>query len=149
MDCKEIKPVNPKGNQLRIFIGRTDAEAGAPILWPPDVESRLLGKDPGAVKTEGRRRMENRMRWLDGITDSMNMNLSKFQEIVKNTIGVLQSMGSQRVRHNLATEQQLLVRTSVSVCRDPDKLGLNNLTLTATARVANLQDLMLGELRWT
>ena len=89
------------------------------------------------------------MRWLDGITDSMNMNLSKFQEIVKDTIGMLQSMGSKRVRHNLATEQQLFVRTSVSVCRDPDKLGLNNLTLTATARVANLQDLMLGELRWS
>ena len=48
--CKEIKPVNPKGNQPRIFIGRTDAEAKAPILWPPDVKSHLTGKDPDAGK---------------------------------------------------------------------------------------------------
>ena len=48
LDCKEIKPVNPKGNQPRIFIGRTDAEAEAPILWPPDVKNRLTGKDPDA-----------------------------------------------------------------------------------------------------
>ena len=47
---KEIKPVNPKGNQVRIFIGRTDAEAEAPVLWPPDVKSRLIGKDPDAGK---------------------------------------------------------------------------------------------------
>ena len=48
MDCKEIKPINPKGNQFWIFIGRTDAEA--PILWPPDVKSQLIRKDPGAGK---------------------------------------------------------------------------------------------------
>ena len=46
----EIKPVNPKGNQPGIFIGRTDAEAEAPILWPPDAKSRLIGKDPDARK---------------------------------------------------------------------------------------------------
>ena len=50
LDCKEIKPVNPKGNQARIFIGRTDAEAEAPVLWPPDGKSRLTGKDPDARK---------------------------------------------------------------------------------------------------
>ena len=48
LDFKEIKPVSPKGNQSGIFIGRTDAEAEAPILWPPDVKSRLIGKDPDA-----------------------------------------------------------------------------------------------------
>ena len=48
--CKEIQPVNHKGNQPRIFIGRTDAEAEAPILWPPDVKSRLIGKDPDVGK---------------------------------------------------------------------------------------------------
>ena len=48
--CKEIKPVNPKGNQSLIFIGGTDAEAEAPILWPPDAKSRLIGKDPDAGK---------------------------------------------------------------------------------------------------
>ena len=50
LDCKEIQPVNPKGNQPLIFIGRTDAEAEAPILWPHDVKSQLIGKDPEAGK---------------------------------------------------------------------------------------------------
>ena len=50
LDYKEIKPVNTKGNQFRIFIGRTDAEAETPILWPPDLKNRLFGKDPDAGK---------------------------------------------------------------------------------------------------
>ena len=61
-DSKEIKPVNPKGNQLWIFIGRTDADAEAPIFWPSDTKSQLIGKDPDAGK-EGRRiRGRQRMR---------------------------------------------------------------------------------------
>ena len=50
LDSKEIKPVNPKGNQPRVFIGRRDAKAEALILWPPDVNSQLIGKDPNAGK---------------------------------------------------------------------------------------------------
>ena len=50
LDSKEIEPVNPKGNQSRIFIGRTDAEAETPMLWPPDAKSQLTGKDPNAGK---------------------------------------------------------------------------------------------------
>ena len=53
LDCKEIKPVNPEGNQPSIFIGRTGAEAEAPVLWPPDLKSRLSGKDPEAGKDQG------------------------------------------------------------------------------------------------
>ena len=68
LDCKEIKPVNPKRYQPWIFIGRTDAEAETPILWPPGVKNWLIGKDPDARKGEGRRRRgQQRIRWLDGI----------------------------------------------------------------------------------
>ena len=56
LDCKESKPVNPKGNQSWIFIGRIDAETEAPVFWPPDMKNWLVGKDPDAGKVEGRRR---------------------------------------------------------------------------------------------
>ena len=78
VDCKEIKPVNPKGNQPWILTGRTDAEAEAPILWAPDVKSQLIGKDPDAGKDWGQeKRKWQRMRRLDDIIDSIDMNLSK------------------------------------------------------------------------
>ena len=76
LDSKEIKPVHPKGNQPWIFIGRTDAEA--PIYWPPDVKTLTLRK------IEGRRRREQqRMRWLDDITDSTDMSWANSREMVK------------------------------------------------------------------
>ena len=81
LDSKEVTPVNPKGNQSWIFIWWTDAEDEAPILWPPDSKSQLIRKDPDAGKDW--RQEEKGMRRLESIIDSMNMNLSKLQEMLK------------------------------------------------------------------
>ena len=103
LDCKEIKPVNPKGNQTWTVIGRTDAEA--PILWPPDAESQLTGKDPDAGKDWRRKEKgaaEDEMvgwhHWPNGHEFGRQWRTGKPD--------VLQSMGSKTVRHDLATEQE-------------------------------------------
>ena len=149
LDCKEIKPVNPKGNQPWIFIGRTDAEAEAPILWPPGAKSWLIGKDPEAGKDweqEEKGVIEDEMvgwyHWLNwhefektpGDSEGQGRLVCCSPWDVKNWTrlgdwtekvmapysstlawkiswmekpGGLQSMGSQRVRHDWATSLSL------------------------------------------
>ena len=81
-DCKEIQPVHSKGGQSSVFFGRNDAKAEIPIFWPQDAKSWLIGKDSDAGRDWGRRRGRQRMRCLDGITDSKVMNFGKFRELV-------------------------------------------------------------------
>ena len=106
LDSKEMKPVNPKGNQPWIFIGRTDAEAEAPILWPPDPKSQLIRKDSDTGKDWGQKEKEvtegEMVQWHH------RLNGHKFEQTPgdREGQGVLQSMGLQRVWFDLATGLQ-------------------------------------------
>ena len=129
LDCKEIKPVNPKGNQPWIFIGRSDAEAEAPILWPPDAKNWLFGKDPGARKDW---RQEEKGMTEDGMVGwHHQLNGHGFEQVlgVGDGQGGLAcfrgswhaSRGSQRVRHDWVTEliyihMCMCIYVYISVC---------------------------------
>ena len=83
LDCKEIQPVHSKGDQSWVFIGRTDAKAETPVLWPPHAKKWLIGKDSDAGRDWGQEEKGTlRMRWLDRITDSMEVSLSELRELV-------------------------------------------------------------------
>ena len=118
LDCKEIKPVNPKENQSRIFVGRTDAEA--PILWPPDTKSRLIGKDPDAGK-DWRQKEEGqqRMSWWDSITNPMDMiweNSGRYWRII--CFSVQQSMSHKETWFSDWTARaSILLMTPKSSCQ--------------------------------
>ena len=104
--CKEIQPVHPKENQSWAFIGRTDAEAETPILWPPDAKSWLIEKTLLLGKIEGRKRGDNRGwdGWMASLTQWIWVWVSSGRWWWTGKPGMLQSMGSQRVGHNWATE---------------------------------------------
>ena len=106
LDCKDIKPINPKGNQPWLFNGTSAAEAEAPMLWPPDAKSWLTGIDPDAEKESRQKKEQQRMRWLDKITDSVDMNLSKLWETAENRGAWCATVHEVTESHDLMNEQQ-------------------------------------------
>ena len=122
LDCKKIKPISPKGNQLWIFIGRTDAETEAPILWPPDAKSQLIGKDPDAGKDWGQE--------VKGVTEDDLVGQHHHQlsgRVWANSgrqwrtgkPGMLQSTGSQTVRHDFSNWTTATTKRKEAVTLSP------------------------------
>ena len=118
LDCKEFKPVNPKGNQSWIFIGRTKAET--PILWPPDAKNQLVGKDPDAGKDwrrEEKGTAEDEMAlWMQWTW----IWVSSGSWWWTGNPGVLQSIGSQRVGHDWVTELNWVIKLCGVLCNPMD-----------------------------
>ena len=104
--CKKVKPVNPKGNQFWVFIGRIDTEAESLIFWPPNMKNWLTGKDFDTGKNEGRKRIQQRQGgWMASLTKSTWVWASSKRWWRTGKPGVLQSMGLKRVGHDWVTDQ--------------------------------------------
>ena len=146
LDCKEIQPVHPKGNQSRIFIGRTDVEAYTPMLWPPHAKSWLIWKDPDAGKDWRREEKGTDNRGWDGWMGS----LTQWTWVWVNSgswwwtgrPGVLQFIGSEKVQHDWATE---LNWSEVLVCHDWNVSSMKASNLSIFYRNEPLTSLISGE----
>ena len=115
LDCKEIQPVHSKGSQSRIFIGRTDAEDEAPILWPPNGKNWLIGKDPDAGKDGGGEGDLGWDGWMASLTRWTWVWASSGSWWWTGKPGMLQPMGLQRVGHDWATELKTVLVFSLYV----------------------------------
>ena len=137
VDCRELKLVHPKGNQPWIFIGRTDAEAEAPVLWPLMWRADSLEKTLMLGKIEGGRRGQERMKWWDGITYWMHMSLSKLCEVV------LDREACRAVVHGVAKS-----RTQLSDWTETESLGLKYLFLGEGFSLRTNISRCVGKLSW-
>ena len=121
LDFKEIQPVNPKGNQPWIFIGRADAEAEAPVLWPPHGKNRFTGKDPDAGKDWGQGEKGTTEDEMAGWCSAQwTWVWADWEREKAREPGALWSMWSQRVRHDWVTEQEEEAGLTVSTLGSPD-----------------------------
>ena len=136
LDCKEIQPVHPQGNQSWIFIGRTDAEDETPILWQPDVKSWLIGKDPDAGKDwrwEEKGTAKGWDGWMVSPTQWTWVWVSSGSQWWTGKLGMLQSMESQRVRQDWGTELKWMILWQWCIMLEGMPLLLNKNLLTNLA----------------
>ena len=137
LDCKEIKPVNPKGNQSWVFTGRRDAEAEAPILWPPDVKSQLTGKDPNAGKDWGQEKRaaeDEIVRW------HYQLNGHEFEQSLGDSEGqgslVCYSPWGREVEHDLVAKHQLITHKDLEMRQDWNRMRTSNTNEESDSRLS-------------